>query len=72
LTPLQYRHPNATKLCNTFKTVVLKTRIATLFKNGSKKQSIPTKFSVLQFRGVEFDTKPCSDGACFHIYLFAS
>jgi hypothetical protein len=29
----------------------------------AKQQSIPTKFSALQFRGVEFDTKPCSVSA---------
>jgi hypothetical protein len=28
----------------------------------AKQPSIPTKFSALQYRGVEFDTKPCSDG----------
>jgi hypothetical protein len=26
----------------------------------AKQPYIPTKFSALQFRGVEFDTKPCS------------
>jgi hypothetical protein len=27
----------------------------------AKQPSIPTKFSALQYRGVVFDTKPCSD-----------
>jgi hypothetical protein len=27
----------------------------------AKQPSIPTKFSALQYRGVEFDTKPCSE-----------
>jgi hypothetical protein len=26
----------------------------------AKQPSIPTKFSALQYRGIEFDTKPCS------------
>ena len=32
--PLQYRPPNATELCNILKTVVLKACIATIFQNG--------------------------------------
>jgi hypothetical protein len=35
----------------------------------AKQPSIPTKFSALQYRGVEFDTKPCSGPYVVHSVL---